>query len=201
MAEETANQVCAERRKRYQGLGLLSVRGKPLWQKQTHYHWTQTFPKGQDVKIEHSYLPARGSFFFEMNVKRPPMEDLLEQLLSRGAWIEQFCPWQPLPLKENVIPWMIQKFQDASQSKEHKIMTFYEVDYILTTGTNGEGPIRDFTLTVEYPKGGSLASCWPFDQSAIKVIGENKIQIHQKDFRPEQDLKILFGSLNDTGLQ
>lgn len=197
MAEEAANKACGVRMAQYKALGLLSAEGTPLWQKQTHYHWTQIFPKGKSITISHSYRPVRGSFFFEMNTKHPPMEALVEQLLSRGAWMEKFCSWQSMPIKEKFIPWMVQKFQDASKSRKDQIMMFYEVDYILTTGANWDGPIRDFTLTVEYPKGGTVASCWPFDQSAVKVIGENKIQIHQKDFRPEQELKILFGSLNE----
>jgi hypothetical protein len=194
MAEEAANKACEDRMAQYKNLGLLSASGKPLWQKQTHYHWPQTFPKGQIVKIEHSYRPARGSFFFEVTSERPPMESMLEQLLPRGAWIKQFCPWETLPLKENFIPWLIQQFQNASKSKKTSILIFYEVDYILTTGANWEGPIRDFTLTVEYPKGGTLASCWPFNQQDIKVVGDNRIQIHEKNFTPWKDLKILFGS-------
>lgn len=197
IAGEKEAKACGERMNRYKAFGLLSPEGKPLWQKQVSYHWTQTFPKGKEVKIEHSYRPARGSFFLERQANRPPMESLIAQLLSRGEWIEQFCPWQDLNIKENFVPWIIKKFQEKSKSSENPVMMFYEVDYILTTGANWDGPIRDFTLTVEYPKGGTVASCWPFDQTEIKDIGNNKIRFHQKDFKPEQDLKILFGAYSE----
>lgn len=193
MTKESDTQACDERMKRYQNLGLLSPEGQPLWQKQIHYHWLQTFPKGKEVKIEHSYRPARGSFFFEHQANRLPMEMLIEQLLSRGEWIAKFCPWQSISITDNFIPWIIREFQQTSKSTENLTLMFYEVDYILTTGANWEGPIRDFTITIEYPKDGTVASCWPFDQNKIKDIGSNKIQFHQKDFKPDQDLKILFG--------
>jgi hypothetical protein len=187
---------CEKRMKRYEKLGLLSPEGKVLWQKQVHYHWLQTFPKGKEVKIEHSYRPARGSFFFQPNPNRSPMESLLEQLLSRGAWIAQFCPWQSTEIKGNFIPWLIGEFQRAStlsKSEGSDLIMFYQVDYILTTGANWEGPIRDFTLTVETPKGGTVAACWPFDIQKIKEIGNNQLQFRQENFMPDQDLKILFG--------
>lgn len=193
MADVKDVKACEERMKQYKNLGLLSAERTPLWKKQVHYHWMQTFPKGQTVKIEHSYRPARGSFFFVPDPVRPPMEALIEQLLSRGDWIAQFCPWQSIKIKENFIPWIMREFQEGTKSKENPTIMFYEVDYILTTGANWEGPIRDFTLTVEYPKGGTVASCWPFDSNEIKDIGNNQIQYHQKDFHPQQDLKILFG--------
>lgn len=196
MQTEKDNEDCAERIKRYKNLGLLSPEGKVLWQKQVHHYWSQIFPKGKEVKIEHSYRPARGSFFFVPDPKRPFVEVLIEQLLSRGSWLEKFCPWQSIGMKGNFIPWLTHEFQKASKptkSEESGLIMFYEVDYILTTGANWEGPIRDFTLTVEYPKGGTVASCWPFDQNEIKNLGKNQLQFHQNDFKPEQDLKILFG--------
>lgn len=188
---------CEKRIKRYKNLGLLSPEGKVLWQKQIHYHWKQTFPKGKEVKIEHSYRPAHGSFFIETNPKRPSMEFLIEQLLSRGDRLSQFCLWRSTGITEKFIPWLIREFQQAStpeKSTKGSLIMFYDVDYILTTGANWEGPIRDFTLTVEYPKGGTIASCWPFDQNKIKDLGNNQLQFHQTDFKPEQDLKILFGT-------
>lgn len=195
--KEEDSKACDERKKRYQELGLLAPDGKVLWQKQVHYHWKQTFPKGKEVKIEHSYRPAHGFFFFVPDSQRSPVETMMEQTLSRGGWMAKFCPWDSLEKTKKFIPWLINEFQVASKAtktKENCTIMFYDVEYILTTGANWQGPIRDFTLTIQYPKGGTIASCWPFDRQQIEVLDNNQLRIHQKNFTPRQDLKILFGA-------
>lgn len=189
------NEACEVRMKKYKKLGLLSPTGTVLWQKQVHYHWSQTFPKGKEVKIEHSYRPARGSFFLVPDPTRSFVEVLLEQSLTRGKLLAQFCPWQSTDIKGNFVPWLIHEFQKTPKPikpGDACVVMFYDIDYILTTGANWKGPIRDFTLTIEYPKEGTIASCWPFFHE-MKAVGNNQLQFHQKDFKPEQDVKILFG--------
>lgn len=200
MESEKDNKTCGDRMKRYQSLGLLAPDGPlyqldpakaALWQKQINYHWTQTFPKGKETKIEHAYRPAQGSFFFETTYRGHLFPEVLaEQLVSRGEQLEKACLDRSIGAKEAFIPWLIRGFQTAPATGRN--INFYTVDYILKTGANWDGPIRDFTLTIEYPKDGNVASCFPF-QAPLKDIGNNQLQFHQKDFKPEQDLKILFG--------
>lgn len=193
--DEHDEKTCSEKLKRYKELGLVSFDNKALWKKQVHYHWRQTFPKGQETRIEHSYRPARGSFFLQPDPKKPLGESLVEQIASRGAWMQQSCTWFSIK-NVNFSGWLAREFQQIPKSKKpvdgHMIM-FYEVAYILTTGANWDGPIRDFTLTVEYPKGGTFASCGVFEFAQATEIGGNRIAFHQKDFTPNRELKILFG--------
>ncbi|HUX79068.1 MAG TPA: DUF4424 family protein [Alphaproteobacteria bacterium] len=195
MEREEENKKCGERIELYKKLGLMTPEGQPLWQKQVNYHWTQTFPAGKEVKIEHSYRPARGFIFFVPNNTRPPEEVLIQQLIPSGAWLSQSYPDRPFGGKSDLISWLIQQFRRASSSTNpsHGMIWIYEVDYILSTGANWEGPIKNFTLTIEYPKGGIVSSGWPIDREKVKAINSNQLQLHQKNFKPEGDLKIFFG--------
>lgn len=193
--DEHDEKRCSQNLKRYKELGLVSSDNKALWEKQVHYHWKQTFLKGQDTRIEHTYRPARGSFFLQPDPQKPLGENLVEQLVSRGDWMQRSCAWASVK-NVNFVKWLAHEFSNIPTSVKshtgHMIM-FYEVAYILTTGANWDGPIRDFTLTVEYPKGGTFASCGVFDFAQTNDLGENRIQFHQKDFTPNRELKILFG--------
>lgn len=193
--DEHDDKACGKRLKRYKELALLSPNNKVLWEKQVHYHWTQTFPKGQKTHIEHSYRPARGSFFLQPDPEKSLGENLVEQIISRARHMQESCAWSSI--KNVHFPaWLANEFQHMPKSKKsadgHMIM-FYEVDYILTTGANWDGPIRDFTLTIEYPKGGAVASCAVFDFAPPINTGKNTLQFHAKNFTPTRELKVLFG--------
>jgi len=192
---EEDNKKCGERIKLYKKLGLMTSEGHPLWQKQVSYHWTQTFPAGKEVKIEHSYRPARGFIFFVPNNTRPPEEVLIQQLMPSGAWLSQAYPDRPFGGKSDLISWLIQQFRRASSSTNpsNGMIWIYEVDYILSTGSNWEGPIKNFTLTIEQPKGGIVSSGWPIERKHVKAINSHQLQFHQKNFKPVGDLKIFFG--------
>jgi hypothetical protein len=185
------NEICGQRMNLYKKLNLMTPGGNPLWQKQVNYHWIQTFPAGQETKIEHSYRPARGFFFLVPNHSRPPMELLLEQTLFRGGWIES-CPDRSFTGQEDLISWLVHQFQDLPASQSHCTLWIYEIDYILTTGNNWEGSIKNFTLTLEYPKNGTVSSCWNLDKGSMKRIAPNRLEFHQKDFTPDKDLKLFF---------
>ncbi|MBP9682400.1 MAG: DUF4424 family protein [Bacteriovorax sp.] len=185
------DEKCGKRIELYKNLHLMGSDGKPLWQKQVNYHWTQTFPAGQETKIEHSYRPARGFFFLVPNHSRPPMELLLEQTLFRGGWIES-CPDRSFTGEGDLISWLVHQFQDLPASQSHCTLWIYEIDYILTTGNNWEGPIKNFTLTLEYPQKGMVSSCWNLDKDSMKKVKPNRLEFHQKDFKPDKDLKLFF---------
>jgi hypothetical protein len=63
------------------------------------------------------------------------------------------------------------------------------ISYILKTGANWAGPIKDFKLTVDSGKPGRLVSfCGP---GSAKATSPTATEVALKDFTPTQDLKIL----------
>lgn len=204
METQEDNDTCGKRKERYVKLGLLSAEGKALWQKQVHYRWKQTFPKGKSITIEHSYRPARGSFFMVPNPNNSVLNDLIGNLMSYGNWMEKFSPWEVGGMKGNFIKWLKAEFEKSHKNKkttQDGLIQFYEVSYILTTGANWDGPIRDFTLTLEHPKGGSILARLPFNQDQVKSIGNNRWQVHMKNFKPYNEVNILFAEPYKANLE
>ena len=62
------------------------------------------------------------------------------------------------------------------------------ISYILKTGANWAGPIKDFKLTVDKQKVDRLVS---FCADNIKSVSPTALEVTAKDFMPDKDLKIL----------
>jgi hypothetical protein len=62
------------------------------------------------------------------------------------------------------------------------------ISYVLKTGANWAGPIKDFKLTVDKQKADRLVS---FCADRIKTISPTVVEFTAKDFTPDKDLKIL----------
>lgn len=68
-------------------------------------------------------------------------------------------------------------------------LQIYTMGYVLTTGAHWKGPIGDFRLTIEKPSAQALVSlCMP----GIKKRSATTFGIQKTNFRPTQDLRLLF---------
>jgi len=128
------------------------------------HHWEQVFPAGRAVSISHEYVPVAGGFFTDTGG------------FSKGQFerdmAESYC----------VGP----KLLASLKQKENYL---WAVHYILSTGANWKGPIRNFKLTI--------AKDSPHDKVSVclpdtKRTSRTTFQVVRKDFVPRQDLKILF---------
>ncbi|NCI78669.1 DUF4424 family protein [Acinetobacter kanungonis] len=63
------------------------------------------------------------------------------------------------------------------------------LSYILTTGANWAKPIADFKLTVERDAGELVSFCW---DGKVQKISPTRFQMSKKNFKPKQDLNIIF---------
>jgi Domain of unknown function (DUF4424) len=62
------------------------------------------------------------------------------------------------------------------------------ISYVLKTGANWAGPIKDFKVVIDKGLSDRLIS---FCLDNVKKISPTAFEIRKKDFTPERDLKIL----------
>jgi len=133
------------------------------------YYWTQKFPAGKTVVVEHTYKPALWQSFSP----RPASEDTTRYCIDAGAG----------------------KSIDAiARTDSAKVYFANGLNYILKTARNWSGPIGDFHLTID--KGDArnvLAAC----VDGIKKAGPTRYELRKKDFVPERDLAVLIVTSRD----
>ena len=76
----------------------------------------------------------------------------------------------------------------AAKSEFGGPFTEERIDYILKTGANWSGPIKDFRLVVDKGDPSSLIS---FCGEGVKKIGATQFEMRKTDFMPEGNLSVL----------
>ncbi|MFZ5779318.1 MAG: DUF4424 domain-containing protein [Pseudomonadota bacterium] len=140
------------------------------WTLKTTWYWTQTFPAGKDLVIEHRYRPSvGGSVQTRVGVESKDRFDIEQE--RRMA--EAYC---------------IEREFRSAVARAGSRFAESRISYILKTGSNWLGPIADFTLTVDKGAAENLIS---FCGSGVKKVGPTTFQMKAKDFYPERDLDVL----------
>lgn len=151
----------------------------PLWTLKTTYYWTQDFPAGQEVVVDHAYRPSVGlsaGTLIGLDLHDNPWAAEAQ----RGE-MELFCV-EPSLLAilrragKDADPPGVPPFSDA------------RIEYVLKTGANWNGPIGDFTLTVDKGAPENLVS---FCGRDVKKIAPTRFEMKAKDFYPDRDLGVL----------
>lgn len=142
----------------------------PLWLTSRVYYWDQEFPPNQKISVVHEYVPFVGT--------GPGYSNYLNDKYSTSMNDGPYCVDQGT-FKA------VQKARKAGY-----VPTF--VDYVLTTGANWDGPIKDFTLVlVKRTPDDVISLCFDghFDRK-----DEMTLISHVKNFTPKKDLSVLFMS-------
>jgi hypothetical protein len=106
--------------------------GYPNWTTRTRFYWTQVFPAGKTVVIEHTYQPVSGSW----NERRGLFDD--------PKIAKMFCA------EANTLP-RVNKLTGSA----------YQTQYVLKTAKTWNGSIGRFHLTLDKLKPGNVLSlCW-----------------------------------------
>lgn len=163
-------------------LGLVEDRGyadganavgdfAPLWTLKTTHYWTQVFPAGEVLEVDHRYVPAvgasAGSAFGDPG-------------LAESDWFREdatrYCADDA--------------FMAAARRKRERgeYLTETWVDYVLTTGANWAEPIGDFRLVVDK---GSPANLVSFCGEGVRRISPTQFEMRRRDFTPDRDLAVL----------
>ena len=163
-------------------LGLVEDRGyadslntyvdlAPLWTLKTTHYWTQTFPAGEVLDVDHHYVPAiggsAGSAFGDPE-------------LMESEWFNEtaatYCADDA--------------FADAARRKRDRgeYLTETWIDYVLTTGANWAEPIGDFRLVVDKGDPANLVS---FCGEGVRRISPTRFEMRRRNFTPDHDLAVL----------
>lgn len=143
----------------------LDAEGYPAFTLNEYFTWQQTFPAGKTISISHTYTPS----------------------VTTGV---------PQPAKYILEEYKEETCIDASAEKgitkrESEMgVGWANLRYILTTGKNWNGPIKDFHLTIQKQNADDLLSLC-FDPN-LKKTGDRTFEFHQQNFIPQRDLNLLF---------
>lgn len=149
---------------------------EPAWTLQTTYYWDQVFPAGRDLVIEHQYKPVTGR---SLSPPLPLYADHDDYTLKAK---EDYC------ISDVLEKTMLDTHKDTSGTNQMAYVSG-ETEYILKTGANWSGPIRNFHLIVEAAKPGDFAFLC---LDGLNRVSRSRLELKQKNFWPREDLKALF---------
>ncbi|MBX3478906.1 MAG: DUF4424 domain-containing protein [Caulobacter sp.] len=149
----------------------------PSWVLKTTFYWTQVFPPGKEVFVEHRYKPSVGGS--------------VSSLLGSSMWgLEGDAADQTRAMTRD---YCIDKDLLATVERQRQAPNFsgfqeLRIAYILTTGANWARNIGDFRLVVDKGAATNLVS---FCGDGVKKISPTRFELRKTDFVPEDDLRIL----------
>jgi hypothetical protein len=157
----------------------------PNWQVQTHVTRKQIFPAGKTITVEHSYKPVAGGSVGGA---------LLKQYRTRkdsgfSRYAKKYC------MDRNFLNGFdrtiaAQEKREKARGDEGMGNAYNELwlDYVLKSGANWKGPIKDFRLVIDKGSANNLLS---FCMDGVKKIGATQFEVHKTNFEPSTDLSIL----------
>jgi hypothetical protein len=158
----------------------------PQWSMRETYHWEQTFPAGEAVRIEHHYKPVSGMSFFAGD---PSDMDTIET-----AFAERYC------LDRNGLAGvrrLLGKAREAAAAGKDDAYVFAtETESVLRTGANWKGPIGDFRMTIDklHPDA-VMSTC----AEGIAKTGPTTFTVDRTDFTPTHDVRFIVFRLGEPG--
>ncbi|HYD36599.1 MAG TPA: DUF4424 domain-containing protein [Allosphingosinicella sp.] len=143
----------------------------PLWTLKETYGWTETFPPGRDVVVEHRYVPGVGGSV-DAALGFPEFRASPEG----KAMIRDYC------VDAAFLAGLDRMRRRSPATPEQRI------GYILTTGGNWRSPIGRFRLVVDKGRPENLVS---FCGEGVRKISPTRFESVRTDWRPDRDLKVL----------
>jgi Domain of unknown function (DUF4424) len=146
------------------------------WTLQTTYYWEQTFPAKAETAIEHRYKPSVGgtvqTALGSPGADKEPWYD---------EYKEKYC-------FDSAFLASVERARKAAKSKFGGPFSEERIDYILRTGANWSGPIKEFRLVIDKGAADSLVS---FCGEDVKKIGDTQFEMKRTDYVPDGNLSIL----------
>jgi hypothetical protein len=151
--------------------GVVHADFAPMWTLKTTHYWTQVFPAGREISINHRYTPAIGGSVGSI-VGDPEMagSDYLAEHRQR------YC----------IEPGFIR----GAERMRRRRLTLSEtwVDYVLTTGANWAEPIGEFRMVVDKGSSRNLVS---FCGEGVRKTGPTTFEVRRRNYTPTRDLSVL----------
>lgn len=147
----------------------------PNWTMKSTYYWQQTFPSGQDIVIEHSYSPSIGASVGTMLGDAALDPAALENYRKRYCVDDEFLA-------------AAARAQQRAKERDGGGIMERRLEYVLVTGANWRGPIKDFRVEVDKGRESRLVS---FCGSGVRKVSPTSFEMRAKDFWPDRNLEIL----------
>lgn len=147
----------------------------PTWDLATHVTRKQLFPAGKSVEVTHRYAPmtggsVAGSLYPEVRKNYP------------GS-LTQYC------IDKSFLTAFDKKIA-IQRNNPDAPMAYSEtwIGYVLSSGRNWRGPIKQFRLVVDKGKAENMVS---FCMNGVKKISPTQFEVRRTNFEPKGDLEIL----------
>jgi hypothetical protein len=148
------------------------------WTVRTSFVRKQTFPPGVPVQVEHSYRTSLGQ----------SLDTVLRSALRRNAtFAAEVARYKATYCIDDVFLRGVDKIAGTADANPANVQE-RRISYILKTGANWAGPIRNFRLLVDKGRPDNLVS---FCASGLKKVSPTTFELRQQDFTPTADLAIL----------
>jgi Domain of unknown function (DUF4424) len=154
----------------------------PLWNVRTSITRKQVFPANKTIAVEHRYKPlAGGSVGGALNAEYRNEDWGKERTRKHcidDGWYRAFDK------------------EMAKRRTEQNPGPYSEwwIGYVLKSGANWKGPIKDFRLVIDKGKPTNLVS---FCADGVKKISPTQFEVRKTDFEPREDLNILIVQWHD----
>jgi hypothetical protein len=146
------------------------------WMLQTTYYWEQTFPARAETAIAHRYKPSvGGSVQTALGSPDQAKEPWYQEYKEKYCFDREFLA-------------AVERARKAANSKFGAPFAEERIDYILKTGANWSGPIKEFRLVVDKGAANNLVS---FCGSDVKKLGETRFEMKKSDYTPDGNLSVL----------
>lgn len=146
------------------------------WTLQTTFYWEQTFPAQAETLIQHSYKPSVGASV--QTALGSPNE-------SKEPWYEDYKDKYCFDYEFLAA---VERARRAVNSKSGAPYSEQRIDYILKTGANWSGPIKEFRLVVDKGEPDNLVT---FCGQDVKKISDTQFELRRVDFTPDGNLSVL----------
>lgn len=181
------NELPEEVRARALAQGLLvesgtNDKGMPLydatWTIKTSVVRRQSFPPGKPVTVEHRYRTSVGVSFDSILRQDHRVQKGLASEVQR--YKSTYC------VDDDFLK-LVDGLKPADKPGKPRFIE-RRINYVLTTGANWAGPIKDFHLVVDKGRADRIVS---FCSEGLKEISPTQSEIRATDFTPKRDLEIL----------
>jgi hypothetical protein len=146
------------------------------WTLKTTYFWKQTFPARREIVIEHQYQPSLGASV---------QTSLAGPASSKEDW---FAEYQRKYCMDRDFLNAVDRARRSAKSEFGAPLAEYRLAYVLKTGANWAGPIKNFRLVVDKGDASSLLS---FCGEGVNKIAATRFEVRKRDFVPTKDLLVL----------
>src|SRR5229473_1241846 len=151
---------------------------EPTWTLKTSVVRQQTFPPHKPVSVEHRYRTSVGLSFDSVLRQGLRQKKGLESEVQR--YKTNYC------ILDDFLQ-SVDKLAGAEEANKAKILE-RRISYVLKTGANWAGPIKNFHLVVDKGQPDRIVS---FCGDGVKKISPTAFEVRATDFTPTRDLNII----------